>query len=152
MRGRKPAPPELKVLRGDQPCRQPVNPPPASGRPEPPPYLGRHARDEWDRLTAELEEAGVLARTDRGAIEVYCVTYAHWLQARALINEKGMLVATADGVPKANPAVGIAGACARLLFQYQSEFGGTPAARGRVRSGTEPPPDELQAYLMSRKA
>lgn len=149
--GPKGAPPELRVLRGDPKCRRNPDAPPATGAPEMPPYLNVIAREEWGRIVAELSAAGVVARTDRAALEIYSVTYAYWLQARALIAEHGMLIATPDGGRKANPAVGIAGACARLMLQFLTEFGATPAARSRVRAGGEQPDDALEAFLRTRK-
>jgi P27 family predicted phage terminase small subunit len=138
-------------LRGDRPSRLAPHAPKATGAPATAPHLGVVAREEWGRIVAELDRAGVLAQTDRSVLALYCVTYSQWLQARALVAQHGMLVPTPDGGLKANPAVGIAGALGRLMLQCLTELGATSAARGRVQSGVEEGPDALAAFLRTRK-
>ena len=62
MRGRKPTPTQVKILRGN-PGRRPLNegePQPAPLAPSCPPELSPTAKDEWNRIIVELVELGLM--------------------------------------------------------------------------------------------
>jgi P27 family predicted phage terminase small subunit len=44
--------------------------------PECPAYLWPEARREWVRISAELEDAGLVAKIDRAALAIYCQAWA----------------------------------------------------------------------------
>jgi hypothetical protein len=67
MRGRKPIPTRLRLIRGN-PSKRPILPEPEptlpSVPPEPPPYLTGHGAGEWRRLAPGLHRLGLLSVLD----------------------------------------------------------------------------------------
>lgn len=150
-RGRKPKPPELKILAGTRPDRIPADAPAAlKGRPACPDHLDVIARQEWDRIVPELEELGVLSRTDGAALVLYCSTYSRWRSALDEIKAKGLLVPAKVGV-RVNPAVAIAASCEAQMARMLAEFGCTPSSRSRVVGSRPAKPADKFASLMAKK-
>jgi phage terminase small subunit len=78
MRGRRPKPTRLKVLTGN-PGKRPLNnnePNPEAAMPDCPPELGPVAKQEWDRLAAQLGPLRMITHLDRAALASYCAAYA----------------------------------------------------------------------------
>lgn len=133
MKGRKPKPTAMKLIAGN-PGNRPLNqhePVPPPGSPTCPPDLGDDARGEWDRITAELDAMGILARTDRAALAAYCAAYGHWMAAERGLRSDGMFY-EANGLRKLNPASREARDWLGVMRQYLTEFGLTPSSRTRV--------------------
>jgi P27 family predicted phage terminase small subunit len=136
MRGRKPYPTHLKLLKGN-PGRRPLNgsePAPRKMLPDPPAELSADARGEWDRVAPELYRVGLLTGVDRSALAAYCQVYGRWVQAERGIAEGGLLSMTSKGNLIQNPLVGIANKAMADMVRYAAEFGMTPSARVRVRA------------------
>jgi P27 family predicted phage terminase small subunit len=134
MRGRKPTPTHLKLVKGN-PGRRPLNdsePAPRKMMPEPPDVLSADARDEWNRVAPELYRVGLLTSLDRSALAAYCQVYGRWVQAERGIAKGGLLSETTKGNLIQNPLVGIANKAASDMVRYAAEFGMTPSARVRV--------------------
>ena len=96
MRGRKPTPTHLKLVKGN-PGRRPLNdcePAPRKMMPKPPADLSGDARDEWARVAPELYRVGLLTSLDRSALAAYCQLYARWREAERGIAEGGLLSTT----------------------------------------------------------
>ena len=145
MRGRKPTPSRLKVVTGN-PGKHPINrnePIPESVAPECPPELGPLARAEWDRLVGELARLRILTRLDRAALGAYCGAYALWAEATQAIQTYGSMVKSPSGFPLQSPYISIANRQAEIMMRIASEFGFTPASRGRIRA---PPDDEPELF------
>ena len=155
MRGRKPTPTNLKLLRGN-PGKRPINanePKPAPKAPGMPAWLSTEARNEWRRVVPELDKLGLLAKVDRGALAAYCETWATFVAATHLVHEHGIVymrkvdeVTDMDGrvieihvAPAKNPALIVARDAAAQIRAFCSEFGLTPSARTRI---DVPEPDE----------
>ena len=86
MRGRKPLPSNVVRLRGN-PGKRRLNdaePRPAAKVPPCPACLGDEARKEWQRLSKELAELGLLTGLDRGLLAAYCQAHALWVEAVVL--------------------------------------------------------------------
>jgi P27 family predicted phage terminase small subunit len=160
MRGRKPAPTKLKLLKGVQNDRinhsEPVPPP---GKPEPPEHLDKLAVEEWERMCVILKGMGILSLADAPALTLYCECYSKWLRARAAIVDHGMVIKSTTSVfqrgkvvatkeyLRANPAVNIEVQMSRLMIYCLTEFGLTPSSRSRLQSTAERPKDELEEFL-----
>ena len=139
MRGRKPNPQRLRILRGNpgkRALKSARSSPFVAGTPEKPAHLTGDASKEWDRLTAQLGGAnGVLCLADRGILEVACSAYAMFMQAHRAIAEHGATYETErDGLKMTRPRPEV-----RILQQerraYQAalaELGATPAQHARV--------------------
>jgi phage terminase small subunit len=84
MRGRKPIPTHLRLIRGN-PSKRPILPEPEptlpSVPPEPPPYLTGHGAGEWRRLAPGLHRLGLLSVLDTAAFGAYCQSYSIWREA-----------------------------------------------------------------------
>ncbi len=150
MRGRKPTPTHLKVVRGN-PGKRPLNasePAPQLTLPSPPAELCADARIEWERVAGELHRIGVLSGIDRGPLAAYCQAYGRWIVAERAIAKmaerdqmtEGLMIKTTNGNAVQNPLVGTANKAMGDMVRYAAEFGMTPSARSRVQG--EPPGDE----------
>jgi P27 family predicted phage terminase small subunit len=150
MRGRKPNPTALKVLRGN-PGRRPLNrnePAPARAVDlAPPAELTGPAADEWRRIAPKLQRLGLLTEIDDRALAAYCLTWARYLEAETEIREHGMVLKGRKGAPFLSPYVGIAARTMQQLKQWLTEFGMTPSSRTRVKTDPgEKPADKFARF------
>jgi P27 family predicted phage terminase small subunit len=143
MRGRKPEPTSLKLVKGARKDRiNDMEPVPPAGNPEPPEHLDRVAREEWDHLTGLLSRMGLLSQAEGPALMLYCEAYSKWLRARAEILKRGMVIERDVINSKGhrtgtrlfqNPAISIEMSAMRLMKDLLVEFGLTPSSRSRTR-------------------
>jgi P27 family predicted phage terminase small subunit len=145
MRGRKPTPPYLRLLRGN-PGHRPVKPGIEAERPIAPPeplgFLSPYAVEEWRRVAPEMTRLGTLANLDLGPFGAYCESYATWRTAeealaRIAANDPATsgLLLKRDREVVANPLIRIARRAADAMLRIAAEFGMTPVARARIASG-----------------
>jgi P27 family predicted phage terminase small subunit len=147
MRGRKPVPTALRVLRGN-PSKRPLPVgPTAPGLPADTPaptWLEPAARREWERLAPILAGAGLLTALTAPALAVLCVETTVWQSARARMRKKGHVVAG-----EKSPYIAIAQQALGNVLKLYAEFGMTPMAVSRVTT-TAPavtPDNPLQKFL-----
>jgi P27 family predicted phage terminase small subunit len=142
MRGRKPSPTHLKLVKGN-PGKRALNgsePVPEALLPSPPAELCEDARIEWERVSVELHRIGVLTAIDRAALAAYCQAYGRWIVAERAIRKMaerdsltaGLMIKTTNGNAVQNPLVGTANKAMADLVRYAAEFGMTPSARSRI--------------------
>jgi len=134
MRGRKPKPTHIKAITGN-PGKRPLNrnePVPENAIPECPPELSERARREWDRLVGELSKLRLITNLDRAALATYCSAYALWAEAVEAIQQYGAMIKSPNGYPVQSPYIAIANRQAEIMLRISSEFGFTPASRGRI--------------------
>lgn len=142
MKGRKPIPTKIKLLRGN-PGKRDLN----LSEPQPggpaicPDWLCSLAVEEWDRVSPELNRLGILTSVDTMSLASYCQAVAMLRRAEANISERGMVLE--DGKP--NPSVGQANEAMRQIRSFASEFGLSPASRSRVK--IDPQIDDLDEFL-----
>jgi P27 family predicted phage terminase small subunit len=147
MRGRKPTPTTLRLVKGN-PGRRPVNdgePNVHSGIPSPPAELNEYARTEWKRVARHLRHSGLLSPIDRAALAAYCQSYGVWRQAEQALarmaaadpTTQGLLIRTSNGNAVQNPLLGIANKARSDMVRFAAEFGMTPSARSRVTADKE---------------
>ena len=138
-RGRKPKPTELKLLEGN-PGKRPVNekePKPKKQAPRCPSWLEPEAKKEWKRMSKTLESIGVLTQVDGAAFAGYCQAYARWKEAEEFLTKHGTIFKTPSGYIQQVPQVSIAQTYLKVMKDFCSEFGLTPAARTRIQIDTE---------------
>jgi P27 family predicted phage terminase small subunit len=134
-RGRKPKPTALKVLEGN-PGKRPLNknePQPEKKAPRCPSWLEPEAKKEWKRMAKTLETIGVLTQVDKAAFAGYCQAYARWKEAEEFLSKHGTIFKTPSGYIQQVPQVSIAQAYLKVMKDFCSEFGLTPAARTRIQ-------------------
>lgn len=137
-RGRKPKPTALKALEGN-PGRRPLNenePKPEKKAPKCPAWLEPEAKKEWKRMTKTLEAIGVLTQVDATAFAGYCQAYARWKEAEEFLSKHGTIFKTPSGYIQQVPQVSIAQTYLKIMKDFCSEFGLTPAARSRISVST----------------
>ena len=64
-----------------------------------PACLGDEARKEWQRLSKELAEIGLLTGIDRNLLAAYCQAHALWVEAVSSIARYGTMVKSPNGCP-----------------------------------------------------
>jgi P27 family predicted phage terminase small subunit len=147
-RGRKPAPPEQKALKGERPGRiNPAAPTPPDGVGEPPEILDEEGVRQWHRFAPVLARMGVLKESDADALALYCEHYSRWVVATKEIRKYGLTSVCGTGGEKVAPAVGIARESMAAMLKLLAEFGCTPSSRSRVRVEAEGPKDDLAEFL-----
>jgi len=142
MRGRKPTPTALRVLRGN-PRKHPVNaaePTPAPlVDPDPPAWLAKAAKSEWRRLAPMLTRLGILTETDAAALAAYCEAWVTWQTATQAMRKDGLVIARDDGMAM-SPYVKIAHDAMNQMRSFLVEFGMTPSARARIHTAAPDKP------------
>lgn len=150
-RGRKPKPTALKVLEGN-PGKRPLNehePKPEKKAPKCPAWLEPEAKKEWKRMTKTLEAIGVLTQVDATAFAGYCQAYARWKEAEEFLSKHGTIFKTPSGYIQQVPQVSIAQTYLKIMKDFCSEFGLTPAARSRISvSATEGASDDPMEEML----
>lgn len=137
-RGRKPKPTAIKILEGN-PGKRPLNqnePKPEKKAPKCPKWLEPEAKKEWRRMSKTLEAIGVLTQVDATAFAGYCQAYARWKEAEEFLTKHGTIFKTPSGYIQQVPQVSIAQTYLKIMKDFCSEFGLTPAARSRISVST----------------
>lgn len=149
MRGRKPVPTQLKILRGNPGCRPlPTNEPkPRRVLPRPPKHLNERARRIWRSTAKELYVAGLLTTIDVHHLATYCSTYAEQLEAEENVKKTGMVIKTLNGNFIQNPYLGIVHRCIDILNKMRADFGMTPSARARIKVDPDKEDDSFSDRL-----
>lgn len=147
MRGRKPTPTVLKLIRGNPGRRKiPIDEfQPEAAIPECPPHIIGAARDEWDRVTKLLSQ--VICEADRGALSMLCTAWGRYVEAEKQINlmaEHGVGAGLFIKAPKSNyamqsPWLAVSNRAIELHTKLCLEFGLTPSARTRVSTNNVRP-------------
>ena len=136
MKGRKPKPTVLKVLDGN-PGKRPLNqrePKAPQGFPEAPTWLDAEAQAEWERVTIDLQEMGLLSRADRPALAAYCTAWSRWVEAESMVKKLGPILKSPDkGFPMKSPNLTIADQAMESMRKFMVEFGLTPSSRSRIK-------------------
>jgi P27 family predicted phage terminase small subunit len=152
MRGRKPAPTALKLLKGVRSDRiNQAEPTPRREPPDKPDWISDRAGEFWDRIAPELFDAGILTVADGPALTILVVTLGMWRDALDLLELHGMTTLTEKGDERPHPAVRIAFQCERQILQLLVEFGMTPASRSKVSAILPTVDDPLATYLGERQ-
>jgi len=141
MRGRKPQPTALKLLRGN-PGKRPTNPAePKHGALDaevPADLTEPEAAAEWRRVASMLIERGQVTTVDRAVLTGYCVKYAQWIALEREAAKHPFIIKAPSGYPIPNPALGMANKAFALMLKAAAELGITPSARSRVTVQLEP--------------
>ena len=120
-KGRKPKPPQLRLIEGNREHRPiPTTPNPQSKQLYAPKWLDPLAKQEWRRISKELYVLGLLTKIDRAALEGYCQSYAKWRQAEE--KAKIGVFKTESGYISQNPYINIAIKYIKEMRAFLVEF------------------------------
>jgi P27 family predicted phage terminase small subunit len=110
-----------------------------------PDHLPELAKAIWLKLSIELDRLNLITQVDAGALEGVCVAYARAVEADKALAEKGMTIEVRQWDKKAEefvvinetqrPEVNISHNCWRRYKEFCTEFGLTPASRGKLSIG-----------------
>jgi len=151
--GRKKKSPELAKFEGN-PGKRPL--PETAGKlelsaPEPPDFLGKSGREEWDRIVPGLSAMKVATVLDTGILAAYCTAYETFRYTQRRINELneesedglgGLIKRTAKGNEIQHPLVGIRNRAMSDMRMFGSDIGLTHASSAAlvvVAQGKENP-------------
>lgn len=147
MRGRKPLPSHLKLIKGS--AKGELRKRGMTGEikvepslPMPPPHLCDEAKVEWGRVASMLYALRLLSEADIAALAAYCQAWATFKRATEALEvmskgdplTKGLLIKTTNGNAIQNPLLGIANKAAADMVRFAAEFGMTPSARARINA------------------
>jgi P27 family predicted phage terminase small subunit len=104
------------------------------GRPDCPNCLGKEGKTEWERVTVELENMGILSTADRGALVAYCEAWEEFVDLLAKVRKEGPVVYTDKGNAIQNPVLGAKNKASERLLKTAAQFGMTPAARTKIEA------------------
>lgn len=169
-------PTKMKVLEGN-PGKRPL--PKNEPDPEPvlmpcPVFIKGAGRREWNRLTPELYNLGLLTQIDQAALAAYCSSYELWLRAErelariqrsysAMLKirkknpniklpSNGMVSQTSNGNCIMEPLLSVRKQALEQMHKFLIEFGMTPAARSRITVNIQEAKDPIDELLeTSRK-
>ena len=150
MRGRKPTPTALKLVRGN-PGKRPINDaeptPLASIDLECPDWLSAPAREHWPAIAEQLRAAGLLSDIDHAALGLYCEAFARWKDANEKVVKLGAVVKSANGYPIPSPYLQVANQAYAQLTRMLAEFGMTPSSRSRVAVKKPDPAEQYAKFV-----
>lgn len=153
MRGRKPTPTALKLVRGN-PGKRPINDaepaPPVTDDLTCPEWLSAPAQEHWPAMAEQLRAAGLLTNIDHAALGLYCEAFARWKDANEKVVKLGAVVKSAHGYPIPSPYLQVANQAYAQMTRLLSEFGMTPSSRSRV-TVTKPDPTAQYAKFVRSK-
>lgn len=152
MKGRKPVPTTLRILRGNprqhkinrrEPRAKPVKSAPA--------WLNPSAKREWRRIAKEAPR-GLITQIDRQILAQYCQNVARIAELERIVTEEGYTFLSEKGYVCQRPEMGILKGLQTLQIRICEQLGFTPSGRSRV---TIVPPaqqeDPDEALLFGKK-
>lgn len=141
MRGRKPVPTALKLLKGN-PSKRPIN------KEEPQPdalpincpieVTTDDAKQEWIRTIVPAIHRGQITAADRVFAIAHCELWATWRdQLKDAARHAHVIAAGKNSHPMPNPARCMANKTLMLLAKIDAELGLTPVSRSRVHAAKD---------------
>lgn len=152
--GRKPKPPQLKVVEGNPGKRAiPDAPQPQPKAPSTPKWskllpgkanqsVRGEAQREWKRIVPVLDRLGLLSEIDGALLQDYVICWARLVDCERRISKDGMTVLSYRGGEKAHPLLTVANQYRQQLRFYVGELGLGPSSRGRLQIPGEPDDDQ----------
>ena len=148
MRGRKPTPTALKLLRGQTARNSALEPKPPAGVPECPPDLDDIAKRQWNSLAAVLSPMGCLTTADATSLKILCAALSRYDRATKAMASEGEVVEHDKQGRIRNPWLQVLREAEATIDKISTKFGMTPMDRTRIKVGGDGKrKDELQDFL-----
>ena len=144
-KGRKKIPSKLKEMQGTSvPCRIIDNEMVVdlvSDLPEAPEWLSEIGKEEWNKVSSQLFNIGMLHNVDLRLVEAYCNEISLYIETETMLRNKGRIQAfrNPDGTLKhaqAVPYQKIAKDALNSAMKLATQFGLTPVARASIAAPT----------------
>ena len=149
MRGRKPTPTHLKLVKGN-PGKRPLKkaePQPQGDLSEPPEWFTDSLRAGWT-YAIKHAPAGLLRCLDRSALVVWVVAEDLHREAVQQVARYGMLIKTPiTGQPIQSPYMAIANRQAVIMLRAAAELGFSPVSRARIALPDRPEADPSDEFF-----
>lgn len=135
MRGRKPVPTHLKVIRGN-PGKRALNknePQPEGDLSAPPDWMSETQKKGW---TYAIENApcGLLRKLDRSVLTAWVVAEDLHRRATQQVDKFGIITkAPNSGVPIQSPYLPVVNKQAQIMLKAAEQLGFSPASRSRIQ-------------------
>jgi len=155
--GGKPKPTKIKEL-ASNPGRRPLNvdePQYSRVRDTAPKDLDKVGRDEWNRISHEMRELGVITKMDETILFAYCdefSTYKMAIKEMRKPKQKKLILLSPSGYPIQNPFLSIKRKSIQVLKGLASELGLSPASRSRVTAAPTKPTEDGYTKLKADRA
>lgn len=155
MRGRKPQPTVLRVLRGNPGKRALNKDEPDGGDLDvacPEELTSELSRREWERTIVPAILVGQIRGADRTHAIGHCELWATWREQILLASTNPHVVkAGKQDYPIPNPARMMANKTLQILLKIDAELGFTPTSRSRV-TGNKPSSGrtKIQAFMLAK--
>ena len=150
MRGRKPVPTALKIIRGNPGKRRlnDLEPIPEGDLHEPPAWMSKSQRAGW-RYAIQHAPQGLLKRLDRSVLVAWVVAEDLHRKAAEQLERHGLLIkAPHSQLPIQSPFLPIVNKQAALMLKAAELLGFTPSSRSRVQIVVEQRPEDNPFYGM----
>ena len=135
MRGRKPVPTQLKVVRGN-PGKRALNknePQPAGDLSDPPDWMSESQKAGWV-YAIENAPRGLLRKLDRSVITACVVAEDFHRKATEQVDKFGLLTkAPNTGLPIQSPYLPVVNKQAAIMLKAGEQLGFSPASRSRIQ-------------------
>lgn len=122
------AKPALKAIKGG-----------LSGVPPLPSTVPSSMAHEWDIVAVDLRDRKLLTKASLGVLESYAVALWACREATVALEKHGLIVSTAHGMLKPNPASAVLTKSQLIVARLAAELGITPASRSRSGMGGDIP-------------
>ena len=156
MRGRKPVPTHLKVMRGN-PGKRRLNdkePEPAGDLSDPPEWMSESQKQGWI-YAIENAPSGLLKKVDRSVLVAWVVAEDLHRQASMMLEKYGILTKTPKGTragPMQSPYLPVVNRQAHIMLKAAEQLGFTPASRSRVQIEETPVIDPNDPWVRLARA
>ena len=144
MKGRKPVPTHLKVIRGN-PGKRKLNknePLPIGDLVDAPEWMAESQRQNWN-YAVENAPKGLLKKLDRSVLVAWTVAEDLHRRSSEQVEKFGILTkAPNTGLPMQSPYLPVVNKQAQIMLKAAELLGFTPASRSRVQIIEDRPSDE----------
>lgn len=110
-----------------------------SGMPDIPDHLSDSAKVHWEKVTQQMDEAGVLSVADADVLAMYCEEYVLWISEKQKLLEEGTIVDGARGGKVKNPRTTLVNSLRTNVITLQKQLGLTPQTRKKITTANPRP-------------
>ncbi len=104
----------------------------------------------WNEVVGHLSRMKVLTPADRDVLHTYCEAVVQYRDVTAILAREGIAIkATPNGASVPHPLLKVQNDLTRKLQSLANEFGLTPAARTKIKTGDSKPAQHGAARLLS---